>query len=66
MINSTYGVYLQLLKEYIIDNDFDERGAKEYIMEKMNIKSNTFNTISSLLDIKVTNFSKKYLPEDDD
>lgn len=66
VINSTYGVYLQLLKEYIIDNDFDERGAKEYIMERMNIKSNTFNTISSLLDIKVTNFSKKYLPEDDD
>jgi len=65
-LNNTYSIYLQLLREYLLDNDFDERGVKEYIMQKMRIKSNTFNTISSQLGIKVTTFSAKDLPNDDE
>ena len=66
VINGTYCIYLQLLREFLINNDFDERGVKEYIMHKMNIKNSTFNTISSQLGIRVTSFSKKKLAENEE
>lgn len=66
VINGTYCIYLQLLREYLIENNFDERGVKEYIMHKMNIKNSTFNTISSQLGIRVTSFSKKKLAENEE
>jgi len=66
VINGTYCIYLQLLREYLLTNDFDERGVREFIMKKMKIKNSTFNTISSQLGIRVTTFSSKYLPDYED
>lgn len=50
-------IYLQLLKDYLIENDFDERGFMQYAVNKMNINNNTFRSISSSLKIRVKPFN---------
>lgn len=50
-------IYLQLLKDYLIENDFDERGFMQYAVNKMNINNNVFRSISSSLKISVKPFN---------
>jgi hypothetical protein len=51
VINKANTVYLILLKQYLIDNNYDERGFGDYIQKKMNITLSTYRAISSRLKI---------------
>ena len=58
-INKAKTVYLLLLKDYLIENDFDERNFGEYVKNKMNMSDEKYRQISHLLGISVLPFNKK-------
>lgn len=61
IINKTSTLILIEMKEYILSNDFDVRGFKEYIMRKMNICEATFASIMSRVNIRSKMFNEKIL-----
>lgn len=46
VINRTNAIWLLLLKKYLIDNEFDERGTRDYICKEMHISHTTFASIA--------------------
>lgn len=70
VLNKPNTIFILLLKQYCLDNDFDVRQFNQYAMEKMGISSTTFNIICSRLGIrsKVLNelyIKKCYLKDED-
>ena len=59
IINKSNTIYLILLKDYLINNQYDERGFAVYVMDKMNITLSTYRAISSRLDIRTKLFRKE-------
>lgn len=52
VVNKTNSIFLILLKEYLIENDFDATGFREYVMERMSITRRKFWGICSVLGIR--------------
>jgi hypothetical protein len=61
VFNKTNVVFLLLLKEYIIENDFDYRGFDVYIMDRMNISINQFRNLACSLHIKTKILREKLI-----
>jgi hypothetical protein len=59
IMNKTNTIFLLLLRQYLIDNDFNPIGFKSYIMKTMNIKSTTFIGICSRLRITTKLFKEE-------
>jgi len=53
--------FLLLLKKYLISNQFDERGASQYIISKMNISKQKYTAIACRLGI-YTKYLNETLP----
>ena len=51
VVNATNSVFLMLLKQYLIDNDFDTRGFGCYVMRTMHLKLSTYRAVAGRLDI---------------
>jgi len=61
IVNTTNSVFLMLLKQYILDNDYDVRGFGEYIMNTMHLKLSTYRAIAGRLGLRTKNFNEKLL-----
>lgn len=61
MVNSTNAVFLLLLKQYILDHDFDVRGFGDYIRETMHLKLNTYRAIAGRLCIRTKELNEKLI-----
>jgi len=61
VINTTNAVFLMLLRDYIIVNDYDVRGFGEYVREEMNLKMHIYNAIASRLGIRTKVLNEKLL-----
>jgi len=59
ILNTTNSVFLLLLKQYILDNDYDVRGFGPYIMEAMHLKLATYRAISGRLGLRTKDFNEK-------
>jgi hypothetical protein len=57
ILNRTNTVYLLLLRQYLIDNNYDPTGFKSYCLRVMKIKPSTFSGLSSRLGIKTKLFN---------
>lgn len=57
--NTTNSVFLMLLRDYLIDNEFEVRGFGVYVMDKMHIKLNTFRAISGRLGFRTKYFNEE-------
>lgn len=58
IMNKTNTIFLLLLRQYLIDNNFNPVGFKTYLMKTMNIKSTTFIGICSRLRITTKIFKE--------
>ena len=58
-INCVASVYLQLLKNYIIDNDYNAEGFKEHCMKMMKIGNSQFLNLSHKFGFKTPAFKIK-------
>lgn len=61
VINTTNSVFLLLLRQYIIDNDYDVRGFGDYVMDKMKLKLSTYRAIAGRLDIRTKVLNEKLI-----
>lgn len=59
VVNKSATFFLIKLKQYLIDNNFDERNFQEYIMKEMNMKISSYRVIASKLKISTILFNKK-------
>ena len=59
ILNTTNSVFLLLLKQYILDNDYDVRGFGPYVMEAMHLKLSTYRAISGRLGLRTKDFNEK-------
>ena len=59
IINSPSSVYLQLLKQYIIDNNYNSEGFDLYVMEKMKIKKSTYLNLSHSFGFRTISFKTR-------
>jgi hypothetical protein len=59
VINKTHTIFLINMKEYIIKNDYNVAGFKNYIQEKMNIKPSTYSALMSRCGIRSKLFKEK-------
>ena len=59
IINTTNAVFLLLLRDYLIEHDFDARGFGDYVMEKMHIKLSTYRAIAGRLKLRTKHFNEK-------
>lgn len=57
--NCSPAVYLQLLKQYIIDNNYNAEGFDNYCMKKMKIKKSYYMNISHSLNFKTIAFKTR-------
>ena len=58
IVNTTNSVFLLLLKQYIIDNDYDVRGFGAYVMEAMHLKLSTYRAIAARIDLRTMQFNE--------
>ena len=58
-VNTKKGIFLLILKDYLISNDFDERGFCEYCCEVMNINKQNYWQVANTLGIRTILFNKK-------
>ena len=58
-INCVASVYLQLLKNFIIDNDYNAEGFKEHCMKMMKIGNSQFLNLSHKFGFKTIAFKRK-------
>jgi len=58
-INCVASVYLQLLKNFIIDNDYNAEGFKEHCMKMMRIGNSQFLNLSHKFRFKTPAFKLK-------
>ncbi|MZQ50441.1 MAG: hypothetical protein GT598_15695 [Bacteroidales bacterium] len=61
VINKTNTIFLSLMREYILENDFDVAGFDVYVMEKMNINISTYRSLMSRCKIRSKLFNKKII-----
>jgi len=61
IVNTTNSVYLMLLRQYLIDNDYDVRGFGEFVMGAMHLKLSTYRAISGRLGFRTRDFNEKLL-----
>lgn len=61
IINKTNSIFLILLKDYMIKNDFDVREFNTYIQDKMNIKESTYNMIACRLGIRTKQLNEMFI-----
>jgi hypothetical protein len=60
VVNKSSTIFLILFKEYLIDNNYDERGFQEYVMNKMNLNLSQYRGIASKVRISTLLLNKKY------
>lgn len=53
---SVASMYLQLMKDYLISNDFDALNFKRYVKQQMDWKEGHFRVVNCLLDIRTKEF----------
>ena len=61
VINKPNSIFLLLLKQCCLDNNFDVREFNKYVMERMGISSTTFNIICSRLGIRSKVLNELYI-----
>jgi len=61
IVNTTNAVFLLLLKDYIIANDYDVRGFGDYVMSQMNLKLSTYRAIAGRLGIRTKVLNEKLI-----
>ncbi len=61
IINTTNSVFLLLLKQYILDNDYDVRGFGDYIQSTMRMKLNTYRAIAGRLGLRTKGFNEQLI-----
>lgn len=61
IVNTTNSVFLLLLKQYILDNDFDVRGFGAYVMDAMHLKLSTYRAIAGRLGLRTKDFNEKLI-----
>jgi hypothetical protein len=61
VVNKSSTIFLIHFKQYLIDNNFDERGFKDYAMIKMNIDLKTYRAIASSVRISTLLLNKELL-----
>lgn len=59
VVNATNSVFLLLLKQYLIDNDFEVRGFGAYIRETMNLSLSTYRAIAGRLGFRTKDFNEE-------
>lgn len=59
IVNCIHFTFLEYLERYIIENDFDASGFKDYCMDKMKIGSSRFQSIAYSLNFKTIAFKSK-------
>ena len=59
VVNKSNTIYLLLLKQYLIDNDYDAIGFKPYVMQAMQINLSTYRVISSRVGISTMIFKEE-------
>lgn len=57
--NCVASVYLQLLKKYVIENDYNAEGFNDYCMTNMNIKKSQFLNLSHLHGFRTIAFKSR-------
>lgn len=57
--STTNSVFLLLLRDYVITNDFDVRGFAAYAMTEMHLSLTTFRAICGRLDFRTRGFREK-------
>lgn len=62
-INKAKTLYLLLLKEYLLENNFDEREFGNYVKDKMNMSKNKYQVLTRSLNLSVIPFNRKYIEE---
>ena len=60
IVNKSSTVFLILLKQYLIDNDYDEREFQTYVMNKMSINLSQYRGIASKVKISTLLLNKKF------
>lgn len=63
ILNKTATIFLINMKEYLINNNMDPRGFREYVMLKMNIKETTYSSIISRCGIGRKLFNEQIIQE---
>jgi hypothetical protein len=63
IVNTTNSVFLLLLRQYIVDNDFDVRGFGTYVMNAMHLKLATYRVICGRVGLRTKDFNEKLLKE---
>ena len=58
-VNCVASIFLQLLKNYVIDNDYSGEGFKEYCCKNMNIGSSQFLNLAHLHGFRTISFKSK-------
>lgn len=61
VLNKTNTIFLCLMQQYIIENDYDVSGFDKYVMNKMNINISTYRSIMSRVGIRSKIFNKKII-----
>lgn len=61
IMNTTNSVFLLLLRQYILDNDYDVRGFGEYVMKTMRLKLSTYRAIAGRLGLRTKDFNEKIM-----
>lgn len=61
IMNKTNTIFLILLKTFLIENNYDERGFQEFVCKEMNISLEKYRIISSNQKILTKIFRKKIL-----
>ena len=59
LINTTNSIFLLLLRDYLIEHDFDGRGFGSYVMDKMHLKLSTYRAIAGRLKLRTKHFNEK-------
>ena len=60
-VNTKRGIFLLTLKDYLINNSFDERGFMQYCCQVMNIKRNNYWQLGNSLGIRTLLLNKKII-----
>jgi hypothetical protein len=61
VINKPNSIFLLLLKEYLLDNDFDAREFNKYVQKEMNITPMTYSIIASRLHIRTKILNEPFI-----
>jgi hypothetical protein len=63
IINKSTTIFLILFRNYLIENNFDERNFQDYVMDKMNISLSMYRAIASKIGVSTIILNKKIIDE---